>query len=357
MFHYTITEKAGGHVDVANDPNPAFTFEVTVTRDNAGNVTARVTNVQDYVKGTPLRTFTNTYTYTPPVIPDPDPIFAAPVAKKILEGRALIAGEFSFELLENGKVVSTGTNDADGNVVFSDIEFTEAGTHIYTMREIGAGTTAAGVTYDATTYQVTADVVEIDNELRVDFAIDGVDGAVFKNAYKAKGTTVIIGATKTLEGRTLAAGEFTFKLTGADGRTYEAKNAADGRIEFPAIDFDKVGTYDFTLVEMNDGQTGITYDGRSCKVTVVVTDDGKGNLVANVTWPNGTPPTFKNTYTKPVPAVTPGTPGKPPARFAKTGDTAMPIACVAALTILAAGAVGAAAFGALRKREKGDKRQ
>ena len=357
VFHYTITEKAGGHADVTNDPNPAFTFEVTVTRDNAGNVTANVTNVQDYVKGTPLRTFTNTYTYTPPIIPDPDPIFAAPVAKKILEGRALVAGEFSFELLENGKVVSTGTNDADGNVVFSDIEFTEAGTHIYTMREIGAGTTAAGVTYDATTYQVTADVVEIDNELRVDFAIDGVDGAVFKNAYKAKGTTVIIGATKTLEGRTLAAGEFTFKLTGADGRTYEAKNAADGRIEFPAIDFDKVGTYGFTLVEMNDGQTGITYDGRSYKVTVVVTDDGKGNLVANVTWPNGTPPTFKNTYTKPVPAVTPGTPGKPPARFAKTGDETMPIACVATLAILAAGAVGTAAFGALRKREKGDERQ
>ena len=357
VFHYTITEKAGGHADVTNDSNPTFTFEVTVTRDNAGNVTANVTNVQDYVKGTPLRTFTNTYTYTPPIIPDPDPIFAAPVAKKILEGRALVAGEFSFELLENGKVVSTGTNDADGNVVFSDIEFTEAGTHIYTMREIGAGTTAAGVTYDATTYQVTADVVEIDNELRVDFAIDGVDGAVFKNAYKAKGTTVIIGATKTLEGRTLAAGEFTFKLTGADGRTYEAKNAADGRIEFPAIDFDKVGTYDFTLVEMNDGQTGIIYDGRSYKVTVVVTDDGKGNLVANVTWPNGTPPTFKNTYTKPVPAVTPGTPGKPPARFAKTGDTAMPIACAATLAILAVGAVGAAAFGALRKREKGDKRQ
>lgn len=357
VFHYTITEKAGGHADVTNDPNPAFTFEVTVTRDNAGNVTANVTNVQDYVKGTPLRTFTNTYTYTPPVIPDPDPIFAAPVAKKILEGRALVAGEFSFELLENGKVVSTGTNDADGNVVFSDIKFTEAGTHIYTMREIGAGTTAAGVTYDATTYQVTADVVEIDNELRVDFAIDGADGAVFKNAYKAKGTTVIIGATKTLEGRTLAAGEFTFKLTGADGRTYEAKNAADGRIEFPAIDFDKVGTYDFTLVEMNDGQTGITYDDRSYKVTVVVTDDGKGNLVANVTWPNGTPPTFKNTYTKPVPAVTPGAPGKPPVRFAKTGDETMPIACVATLAILAAGAVGAAAFGALRKREKGDERQ
>ena len=357
VFHYTITEKAGGHVDVTNDPNPTFTFEVTVTRGNDGNVTANVTNVQDYVKGTPLRTFTNTYTYTPPVIPDPDPIFAAPVAKKILEGRALVAGEFSFELLENGKVVSMGTNDADGNVMFSDIEFTEAGTHIYTMREIGAGTTAAGVTYDATTYQVTATVVEIDNELRVDFALDGADAAVFKNAYAAKGTTVIIGATKTLDGRSLAAGEFTFKLTGVDGRTYEAKNAADGRIEFTAIDFDKVGTYDFTLVEVNDGQADITYDDRSYKVTVVVTDDGKGNLVANVTWPNGTPPTFKNIYTKPAPAVTPGTSGEPPAFFAKTGDKTMPIVCVAILTVLVAGAVGAVAFGALRKSEKGDKRQ
>ena len=316
-----------------------------------------MTNVHDYVKGTPLRTFTNTYTYTPPVIPDPNPIFAAPVAKKILEGRAMVAGEFSFELLENGKVVSTGTNDADGNVMFSDIEFTEAGTHIYTMREIGAGTTAAGVTYDATTYQVTATVVEIDNELRVDFALDGADAAVFKNAYAAKGTTVIIGATKTLDGRSLAAGEFTFKLTGADGRTYEAKNAADGRIEFTAIDFDKVGTYDFTLVEVNDGQADITYDDRSYKVTVVVTDDDKGNLVANVTWPDGTPPTFKNIYTKPAPAVTPGTSGEPPAFFAKTGDKTMPIVCAAILTVLVAGAVGAVAFGALRKSGKGDKRR
>ena len=357
VFHYTITEKAGGHADVTNDPNPVFTFEVTVTRDNTGNVTANVTSVQDYVKGTPLHTFTNTYTYTPPIIPDPDPIFAAPVAKKILEGRALVAGEFAFELIENGKVVSTGTSDADGNVVFSDIEFTEAGTHIYTMREVGAGTTAAGVTYDETTYQVTATVVEIDNELRVDFAIDGADGAVFKNAYEAKGTTVIIGATKTLEGRSLAADEFTFRLTGADGRTYEAKNAANGRIEFSAISFDEVGTYNFTLVEVNDGQTGITYDGRTYKVTVVVTDDGKGNLVADVTWPDGTPPTFKNTYTKPAPTPTPSGPDKPYTRLSKTGDATLPIAVVATLAILAAGVACVAAYGRFRRSGKGDRRQ
>ena len=369
VFHYTITEKAGGHADVTNDPNPAFTFEVTVTRDDAGNVTASVTSISNYVKGEPLHVFTNTYAYAPPpptpVDPDPDPIVAAPVAKKILEGRALVAGEFTFELVENGKVVSTGTNDANGNVTFSGITYAAAGTHVYTMREVGAGTTAAGVTYDTTTYQVTAKVVESGGKLRATFAIDGADAAVFKNAYAPMGTTVILGATKTLAGRDLAAGEFTFKLTGADGRTYEAKNAADGRIEFPAIAFDKPGTYEFTLTEVNDGQTGITYDEHVHKAIVTVSDDGKGNLVAKVTWPNGTPPTFVNTFAQPDPEETPtpdakttpgpkGWAGTPYGRLAKTGDTAMPIVCAAALAILAAGAACSVAYGLFRKNEKED---
>ena len=369
VFHYTITEKAGGHADVTNDPNPAFTFEVTVTRDNAGNVTANVTSISNYVKGEPLHVFTNTYAYTPPpptpVDPDPDPIVAAPVAKKILEGRAFVAGEFTFELVENGKVVSTGTNDANGNVTFSGITYAAAGTHIYTMREVGAGTTAAGVTYDTTTYQVTAKVVESGGKLRATFAIDGADAAVFKNAYAPMGTTVILGATKTLAGRDLAAGEFTFKLTGADGRTYEAKNAADGRIEFPAIAFDKPGTYEFTLTEVNDGQTGITYDEHVHKAIVTVSDDGKGNLVAKVTWPNGTPPTFANTFAQSDPEETPtpgakttpgpkGWAGTPYGRLAKTGDAAMPIVCAAALAILAAGAACSVAYGLFRKNEKED---
>lgn len=369
VFHYTITEQAGGHADVTNDANPVFSFEVTVTRDDAGNVTASVTSISNYVKGEPLHVFTNTYAYAPPpptpVDPDPDPIVAAPVAKKILEGRALVAGEFTFELVENGKVVSTGTNDANGNVTFSGITYAAAGTHVYTMREVGAGTTAAGVTYDTTTYQVTAKVVESGGKLRATFAIDGADGAVFKNAYAPMGTTVILGATKTLMGRDLAAGEFTFKLTGADGRTYEAKNAADGRIEFPAIAFDKPGTYEFTLTEVNDGQTGITYDEHVHKAIVTVSDDGKGNLVAKVTWPNGTPPTFANTFAQPDPEETPtpgakttpgpkGWAGTPYGRLAKTGDAAMPIVCAAALAILAAGAACSVAYGLFRKNEKED---
>lgn len=369
VFHYTITEQAGGHADVTNDPNPVFSFEVTVTRDDAGNVTASVTSISNYVKGEPLHVFTNTYAYAPPpptpVDPDPDPIVAAPVAKKILEGRALVAGEFTFELVENGKVVSTGTNDANGNVTFSGITYAAAGTHVYTMREVGAGTTAAGVTYDTTTYQVTAKVVKSGGKLRATFTIDGADAAVFKNAYAPMGTTVILGATKTLVGRDLAAGEFTFKLTGADGRTYEAKNAADGRIEFPAIAFDKPGTYEFTLTEVNDGQTGITYDEHVHKAIVTVSDDGKGNLVAKVTWPNGTPPTFANTFAQSDPGETPtpgakttpgpkGWAGTPYGRLAKTGDAAMPIVCAAALAILAAGAACSVAYGLFRKNEKED---
>ena len=140
---------------------------------------------------------------------------------------------------------------------------------------------------------------------------------------------MIIGATKTLEGRTLAAGEFTFKLTGADGRAYEAKNAADGRIEFPAIDFDKVGTYDFTLVEVNDGQTGITYDGRSYKVTVVVTDDGKGQSGRECDLAERNASDVQEHVHEACSRSDSWHAWQAPARFAKTGDETMPIACVA----------------------------
>ena len=86
------------------------------------------------------------------------------MAKKILEGRALVAGEFSFELLENGKVASTGTNDADGNVVFSDIEFTEAAR---TSTQCARSARALRLPASPMTrrrIRVTADVVEIDND-------------------------------------------------------------------------------------------------------------------------------------------------------------------------------------------------
>ncbi len=390
-FHYTITEQQGDIANITYDQSKLH-FKVTVTRDAQDQIIAKITRMwvesvdggigaveSIPAKGSSLFTFVNTYEppYTPPVDPDPDPVFASPVAKKILEGRALIAGEFSFELVENGKVVSTGINDANGNIVFSDIKYTTAGTHTFTMREVRAGTTEAGVTYDETTYTVVAKVTKSNGKLQVSYTIEGSDGTslpVFKNVYKPAGATVIIGATKTLTGKNLEAGQFTFKLVSSDGKVVEAVNDAQGNIVFPELTFDKAGTYEFTMTEVKDNQENVTYDETAYRVVVTVVDDGKGQLVAEVSYPDGTP-AFANAYAEPEPAPAPGSdpepgttptgdkptvdkptapggsgPAKPLAKLAKTGDGILLVAIPVAVGMVAAFAVGAIAFRLLRKR-------
>ncbi len=381
-FRYTIAEQSGTLDNITYDRS-VLNLEVTVTRDGQDQITAEITRMWESsagetsgldipVKGSSLHTFVNTYEppYTPPVDPDPDPVFASPVAKKILEGRALIAGEFSFELVENGKVVSTGINDANGNIVFSDIKYTTAGTHTYTMREVRAGATEAGVTYDETTYTVIAKVAKVNGKLQVSYTIEGPDGAslpVFKNVYKPVGATVIIGATKTLTGKSLEAGQFTFRLVGSDGKIVEAVNDAQGNIVFPELTFDKAGTYEFTMTEVKDSQENVTYDETAYRVVVTVVDDGKGQLVAEVSYPDGTP-AFANAYAEPEPAPgsdpEPGTtptadkptapggsgPAKHIAKLAKTGDGVLLAAVPVAVGVAAAFAVGAIALRRLRKR-------
>lgn len=385
-FEYVVYEQPGDIANITYDQSKLH-FVVTVTRDAQGQITAEITsmriesadggikNVANVpVRGSSLFTFVNAYEppYTPPVNPDPDPVFASPVAKKVLEGRALIAGEFSFELVENGKAVSMGINDANGNIVFSDIKYTAAGTHTYTMREVRAGTTEAGVAYDETTYTVIAKVTNSNGKLQVSYTIEGLDGTslpVFKNVYKPVGATVIIGATKTLTGKSLEAGQFTFRLVSSDGKVVEAANDAQGNIVFPDLTFDKAGTYEFTMIEVADNQENVTYDETAYRVVVMVVDDGKGQLVAEVSYPDGTP-AFVNAYAEPEPAPTPGSdpePGTTPtgdkptapgssgpakyvAKLAKTGDGVLLVAVPVAVGMAAAFAAGAIAFRRLRKR-------
>ena len=383
-FEYIISEQPGDIANITYDQEKLH-IEITAKSDAQGQITAEITRMwveggetpgpaEATVKGSSLHTFVNVFTppYVPPVDPDPDPIFAAPTAKKILEGRALVAGEFSFELVENGKVVSTGINDANGNIVFSDIKHTVPGTHTYTMREVHAGTTEAGVTYDATTYTVTAKVTKSGGKLQVEYSVEGADGivpAVFKNVYEPAGATVVIGATKTLAGKELSQGQFTFRLVGTDGTVVEATNDANGDIAFPELSFDKIGTYEFTMTEVKDDQANVTYDDASYRVVVTVTDDGKGQLVAEVSYPDG-PPAFANSYTELTPEPGPGSdrdptvtpttdgptvpgksgPAKHFAKLAKTGDGVLLVAVPVAVGTVAAFAVGAMAFRLLRKR-------
>ena len=221
-------------------------------------------------------------------------------AIKKLTGRAMKAGEFEFDLFDDktNKVVETVTNDAEGNINFAELTFDKAGTYNYHIVEKKANTTEKGVTYDANPVGVTVTVsADAEGKLSAAVAYEN-DDKTFENTYAAEKTSAPIEVTKALSGRTLKADEFEFVLKNdADGSELQkVKNTADGKVAFAPIEYTKAGTYKYTIVETNAGQTidGVTYDSLEVKVTVEVTDDGEGNLTANVTYPADKE--FNNSY-------------------------------------------------------------
>ena len=300
-FTYTVTES--GAVDgVANDPEASKTFTVTVTDNGDGTLSA----VSDPAQGAKF-SFTNTYSVKP-TDSSATGKGGITVTKK-LTGRDLQDGEFSFELVDhNGQKVAEGTNDADGNVELGAVTFTEPGVYPYTIREVN--TALASVDYDAAEYAVTATVTDNgDGTLSVTWKLDGDTPATFTNTYDPVDASVVIGASKVLDGRELKDGEFTFQLTGADESTpmpedakdgvSTATNAANGSIGFGTIVYDQAGTYKYTVSEVNDKQDGVTYDDTTYEVTVTVTDNtAEGRLEATVDYGDATALVFTNTYKK-----------------------------------------------------------
>ncbi len=320
VFTYAITE-TGSAPGVTNDTS-VKTVSFKVTDNGKGELT--VERVGDETK--PMFEFTNAYSVTPVDSSVTDQI---PVSKSLV-GRELVEREFLFELVENGQVVARGTNDAEGNVDMSAVMYTTAGEHDYVLREVGAGTTHNGVTFDGKSIAIHTKVVDNgEGSLVVKHALATDDGnAAFVNTYAHGTTSVVLGATKVLSGKALADGQFTFALTAEDGTVYQAKNDAAGSVAFPALTFAEPGTYVYTISEVNDKQANVTYDTATYQVVVNVVDDGQGNLVATVAYDGGAAPTFKNSYTEPpAPAPTPGggatTPKNPVAKlFSKTADDA-----------------------------------
>lgn len=292
-FQYKVTE-SGNVPGVINDTNGAKEFALTLKDDGAGNLSVVRKEATDN-----LFIFTNTYKVESTSTSVTDQIH---ITKK-LEGRDLKADEFKFQLLENDKVVSEAKNDADGNITFDKITYTEPGTHTYKVCEVDEGVN--GVTYDTAIYNVFTRVTDTGKgTLKVDHRIDQptgdhptTDGNVtFTNKYKAKDTSVELGAVKKLTGKKLKDGEFTFLLENENGEELaRAKNKADGSVQFKAIKFDKAGEYTYQIREVNDGKDNVTYDENVYKVTVKVTDNLEGALVAEVT---GKEPVFTNKYVK-----------------------------------------------------------
>ena len=353
-FTYTVTE-SGSAPGVTNDTNATRKVSYTVTDDGAGHLIVK----RDGGDGAAF-TFTNTYGVAPTDSSVTDQVKTV----KRLTGRDLAAGEFTFELLEDGVVVASGTNDVNGNVTLSPIRYEAPGTHTYMLREACPNALGLykGVTYDGTTYTVVTTVSDNgDGTLTATHKLEGTtESAGFTNKYHAMPTQVSIGAVKVLEGRELKKDEFSFKLVGEDIES-TVTNDADGKINFDKFEYDEPGTYVYTISEVKGDEAGMTYDKSVFTATVNVADDGEGNLKANVAFAKGDKSVegivFNNTYKKPetpVPTPDPGTP-KTVTNIVKTVKGFLPTtgdqqaAALLMAFVIAMAGVGALVWG-IRKR-------
>lgn len=353
-FTYTVTE-SGSAPGVTNDTNATRKVSYTVSDDGAGHLSVK----REGDDGAAF-TFTNTYGVAPTDSSVTDQVKTV----KRLTGRDLAAGEFTFELLEDGVVVASGTNDVDGNVTLSPIRYEAPGTHTYMLREACPNALGLhkGVTYDGATYTVVTTVSDNgDGTLTATHKLEGTtESAGFTNKYHAMPTQVSIGAIKVLEGRELKKDEFSFKLVGEDIES-TVTNDADGKINFDKFEYDEPGTYVYTVSEVKGDEAGMTYDKSVFTATVNVVDDGEGNLKASVTYTKGDKSVegivFNNAYKKPetpTPAPDPGTP-KTVTNIVKTVKGFLPTtgdqqaAALLMAFVIAMAGVGALVWG-IRKR-------
>lgn len=345
---YQVKEVAGQDGTITYS-DAVLDVTVSVTDDGSGQLTATANKTAADL------TFTNIYT--------PTATTATITGTKALTGRDLAEGEFSFDLKDaDGNVVQTVQNGADGTFGFAPLQLDKVGTYVYTVSE-RAGATANGVTYDTTVFTATVTVTENAEthalEAQVAYSKGGkaADVVAFSNSYAPAATEVKLGASKVLSGEDLKEGQFSFQLKDTDGKVLQtAKNAADGTVGFEAISYDKPGTYGYSISEVNDAQKNVTYDAAEHQVTVTVTDDGAGHLVATVTYDGDVAPVFKNTYTPPTtPPVNPPTepPANPPVSkeekpgLPNMGDTSL---SPMALGGIAGGAVVLIAAGVILRR-------
>ena len=301
-------DKAGTHTyalrEVKGDADNGITYSTaeyaivtTVTDDGNGKLA-----VEHKLQGDEPAAFENAYNVTPVSSSVTDQI----TATKVLTGRGLKDGEFSFELVEGNDVVVTGKNDADGKIVMGKITYDKPGEHTYILREV-KGAEGNGITYDDKTYTVVTTITDNGKgKLEAKHELKDATTAEFKNSYKPNpgefSVTDKIAATKVLTGRDMAEGEFSFELVEGEGKDAKVvatgKNAADGKITMSAVKYDKAGTHTYTLREVNGGTTskGVTYSDAKFTIETTITDNGDGTLRAEHVLKGTEPAEFKNTY-------------------------------------------------------------
>ena len=281
-YTYTIAEVSGDAKGVTYD---AKEVKVTVeVKDDNGQLVATPSYEQEPV-------FTNRYAAASTK--------QALSVKKVLEGRALEAGEFEFELLdEQGTKLASAKNDAEGNVTFEEQTYSKVGTSKYRIQEVNNG--LKNVTYDTKVVEATVEVV--DKQAQLTPSVTYTHDATFTNTYKAVDPgqpSFSVDAMKELEGREMKADEFQFNLLDSNGNLVAtAKNDASGKIHLEhTITNPSEGTFTYKVVEKDLGDKEITYDKTVHEVSVTVSKDSEGKFQAKVDSAKSI--VFKNTY-KPV---------------------------------------------------------
>ena len=295
---YTLREVKGNAGGITYS-DAKFTIETTITDNGDGTLKA-----EHVLKDADEAKFSNGYKPNP----SDSSVTGQVTATKVLTGReiGLVAGEFRFELVEGNNVVSTGTNNADGKIVMDPVTYTAAGEHTYMLRETKAGATENGITYSTAEYTIVTIVKDNgDGTLSVEHKLQNAEKAIFENTYtvtpKSFSVTDQITATKSLTGRDLKAGEFSFELVEGDKVVATGTNDASGNITMSAVKYDKAGKHTYTLREAKGAEgNGITYDGKTYAVVTTITDNGKGKLEAKHELKDAKTAAFENSY-KPNP--------------------------------------------------------
>lgn len=313
-YDYTIRETPGDRGGVTYDA-ARHHVRVTVTDNGEGQLLADV----KYDGGTAIPEFTNTYR-AQPATDNPTAVKAVSAS----EGNhyKLKGDDFTFTLHRvtapdgvTAEADQTKTNDARGNIRFDQLSFPLPGTYVYTVSE--RDVTVPGVTKDGTVTTITYTVKDVDHAGRlkvVDKTITRSDGKTangirFDNTYNPQGVGCTLGGVKTIINADTATnriprdGEFTFALTSHDGAPMP-EGSKDGvktvantgtGFSFGRMDYDKPGTYVYTVTEQAGRDPTIGYSTQAYDVTVTVTDQG-GMLSASVDR-QANDVRFDNTYT------------------------------------------------------------
>lgn len=324
-YYYIVREQVDATRVAAGweyDPT-VYYLKVVVTQQASGDLIAQQfvgTSPDSLVATADVElAFTNTY--------DPEDaqvdLDVVPTVLKHLENKTLTAGAFTFYVTEDGNhsnVYLTGTNDADGKVIFADtLSFEAIGEYKFDIIEKQENT--PGVTYDKTVYDLVVEVSDNgDGTLKAIYYFeDSVTGQVtFHNVYNIENGQLVIDGTKNLTGRPMLNAEFRFALTQVtdesgttavqNGLTLQAANRPDndhnGKAEFafPAITYTKAdvgNTYYYRVQEENGGEKilGVKYDDTQYVVKVEVSDNGDGTLKIVQSLVSGNALVFNNVYT------------------------------------------------------------